>query len=118
MAASLAPPRMTLYGAGNSPVPDMAAQTITYRKPGTKPPVFLAGSFSEPQWVPREMEYTQDPDGEYKYTSEIHAMPGHDYQFKFRVGEGDSWVLDENSPVGRFCLPLHFQDVGPITPPP
>ena len=107
MATSLAPPRTTLHGAGSPAALATAAQTITYRKPGTQPPVFLAGSFTDPQWVPREMEYTQDEDGEYKYTSQIRAVPGHEYQFKFRVGEGDSWVLDENSPVGR-CLRVHF----------
>lgn len=48
------------------------------------------------------MDYTLDADGEYTYTSQICAVPGHEYQFKFRVGEGDHWVLDENSPVGKY----------------
>jgi hypothetical protein len=53
------------------------------------------------------MDYTQDAQGEYVYTSQIRAVPGHEYQFKFKVGEGDTWALDENSPVGRRHSPLY-----------
>ncbi|KAM5351510.1 hypothetical protein ACJ41O_004233 [Fusarium nematophilum] len=75
------------------------AFSITYKKAGTSPPVFLAGSFSDPQWELQEMQYTRDEDGEHTFQSEVMVEAGKDYQFKLRVGEGDWWVLAENYPV-------------------
>jgi ATP-dependent RNA helicase MRH4 len=82
----------------NMPRP-IVRHTITYRQPGTSPPVYLAGSFTEPQWIPQPMDDSLDVDGEYVFTSQVFAVPGHEYQFKFRIGEHDQWVLDDNSPV-------------------
>ena len=38
--------------------------TITYHKAGTQPPVYVAGSFSDPAWEPQEMKFTTGDDGE------------------------------------------------------
>ncbi|KAM0434410.1 hypothetical protein ACHAPT_003506 [Fusarium lateritium] len=73
--------------------------TITYRKPGTSPPIFLAGSFSDPEWELQEMEYTTDEDGEHTFRSKVTVEAHQDYQFKLRIGHGDWWVLAENYPV-------------------
>jgi len=73
---------------------------ITYRKAGTQPPLYLAGTFSEPRWHPIEMEYTTEQGGEHTFQKEVHVRPRDTLQYKFRVGDGDWWVLDEDSPTG------------------
>lgn len=75
--------------------------TIKYRKPGTQPPIFVAGSFSTPTWEPTEMKYTTDPDGEHTFTKTFEAQKGTEIQYKFRVGTGEWWVLDEQAPAGK-----------------
>jgi hypothetical protein len=75
--------------------------TITYNKPGTVPPVFLAGSFSDPQWQLQEMECISDQNEGHTFQSEVMLEPGQDYQFKLRIGH-DTWVLAENYPTGEF----------------
>ncbi|KAG8351864.1 hypothetical protein FVEN_g10108 [Fusarium venenatum] len=72
--------------------------TITYSKPGIVPPVFLAGSFSDPQWQLQEMECISDQNGEHTFQSEVMLEPEQDYQFKLRIGH-DNWVLAENYPT-------------------
>jgi ATP-dependent RNA helicase MRH4 len=72
--------------------------TITYNKPGTVPPVFLAGSFSDPQWQLQEMECISDQNEGHTFQSEVMLEPGQDYQFKLRIGH-DTWVLAENYPT-------------------
>ena len=85
--------------------------TITYVNPGTQPPLYLAGSFSDPQWELQEMDFTQKDDGDYQFYKEIVAESGREYQYKFRIGPGDWWVLDESAPVGMFLsFALQFQD--------
>ncbi|KAF4454582.1 hypothetical protein F53441_2925 [Fusarium austroafricanum] len=72
--------------------------TITYKKPGVLPPVFLAGSFSDPQWQLQEMGYTTDHNGDHTFQSEVVLEPDLDYQFKLRIGH-DNWALAENYPT-------------------
>lgn len=73
--------------------------TITFSKTGVQPPVHLAGSFSDPAWQPKLMQYTIGPDKQYRFHAEIYVDSGSSYQYKFRVGEGGWWLLDENSPT-------------------
>ncbi|KAF4984026.1 hypothetical protein FZEAL_684 [Fusarium zealandicum] len=73
--------------------------TITYKKPGTSPPIFLAGSFSDPEWELQEMDYTTGPDGEHTFQSKLMVEAGKDYQFKLRIGHSEWWLLAENHPV-------------------
>lgn len=77
---------------------------VVYDKQGTQPPVYLAGSFSEPPWVPEEMEYTTDAGGEHSFRKTVLVEEGKEYQYKFRIGTGDWWALNEDVPVGTFCL--------------
>ncbi len=80
-------------------LPDMASTripvVITYHKPGTQPPLFVAGTFSDPQWQPHEMEHTVREDGEYNFKKEVHAEPGTKIKYKFRLGDRD-WVLQDD----------------------
>jgi hypothetical protein len=75
------------------------SHTITYRHAGTQPPIFIAGEFSDPPWEPQEMDYTTDEDGEHTFKKEVFADAGSEVQYKFRVGSGDWWVLDEDAPT-------------------
>ena len=74
--------------------------TITNRAPGLQPPVYVAGSFSKPEWVPEPMEYVADEDGVYTFTKKLEVAPESKVVYKFRVGEGDWWLLNENAPTG------------------
>ncbi|KAH0373105.1 hypothetical protein KCU65_g749, partial [Aureobasidium melanogenum] len=73
-------------------------EEIHYSHPGLQPPVFIAGSMCEPQWEPIEMKYNDKEDGELEFKHEFEAEPG-EYQYKFRLGPGDWWVLDETKPT-------------------
>ncbi|KAG9241373.1 hypothetical protein BJ878DRAFT_545315 [Calycina marina] len=72
---------------------------LRYVKPGTKPPIYLAGDFSSPEWLPLPMEWYSTNDGEYEFHKDINVLEGQEYQYKFRVGEGEWWTLDENAPT-------------------
>lgn len=75
--------------------------TITHRVSGIQPPLFVAGTFSDPQWDPKEMEFTAGSDGEHIFTKEFEVEPSSKIQYKFRVGYGDWWMLNENAPTGK-----------------
>lgn len=79
---------------------------VVYKKAGTAPPLFLAGSFSDPEWEPKEMEYTTDDDGEHTFRSDIIVEADKEYQFKLRVGQGDWWVLSEDHETGMMFHPI------------
>lgn len=74
---------------------------ITYRNPGTQPPVFVAGSFSDPEWHPQAMEYAIDTNGDFVFTRAVTVEAGSRFQYKFKIGSGDWWALDENGPTGE-----------------
>ncbi|CAJ2510030.1 Uu.00g059300.m01.CDS01 [Anthostomella pinea] len=67
--------------------------TLTYHKPGTQPPIYVAGSFSDPSWQPIEMDYDAK-NGEYFFTKGVEVGRGIDVHYKFRIGHGDWWALD------------------------
>ncbi|KAH7419579.1 hypothetical protein BKA64DRAFT_21126 [Cadophora sp. MPI-SDFR-AT-0126] len=74
--------------------------SVKYSKPGTQPPIYLAGSFSDPAWQPQEMQYTTDENNEHEFFKEVNVEQGKEYQYKFRIGPGDWWILNEDSPTG------------------
>jgi len=82
-------------------VPKIVRVTVKYSKPGIQPPVYLVGSFSDPAWQPQEMQHTINENGDYEYTKEIQIEEGKDYQYKYRIGAGDWWLLNEDSPTGK-----------------
>ena len=84
--------------------------TITFFHEGTIPPVYLAGSFSQPPWTPEEMEYTVD-DGQHHFTKLVELERDVEYQYKFRLGhEGNWWVLNDNAPKGMSRFPPYSED--------
>lgn len=76
--------------------------TLTYTSSGAQPPIFLAGSFSEPAWHPQEMDFTTDENGEHNFHKEVEVDEGGQFQYKFRIGLGDWWTLNEQAPTGMF----------------
>ena len=73
--------------------------TLTYRKQGTIPPVFVAGSFSEPPWEAQEL--VQDgEEGSGSFSRTFSITPGI-YQYKYRLGTGDWWAIDETQETGQ-----------------
>ncbi|TKA77413.1 hypothetical protein B0A49_03495 [Cryomyces minteri] len=77
---------------------DFPGQTvkITYAHPGTKPPVYIITSLGSPQWEPTEMQYSPK-DGELEFSKSFENVDEGEYQYKFRLGPGDWWVLDETA---------------------
>ena len=78
---------------------------ISFQSPGTKPPVYLAASFTEPPWHPNEMNHR--PASERKETESndleffsTYQVPEGNHQYKFRLGNGDWWVCDESAETG------------------
>jgi hypothetical protein len=82
--------------------------TLTYASTGAQPPIFLAGSFSEPAWDPQEMDFTTDENGEHHFHKEVEVSEGGDFQYKFRIGLGDWWALNEQAPTGRFYFSTQY----------
>jgi len=80
--------------------PKKVSVTVRYSRPATIPPIYLAGSFSEPAWHPQEMQHTINEHNEYGYHKEVEVEEGKEYQYKFRIGDGDWWMLNEDSPMG------------------
>ncbi|EXJ64657.1 hypothetical protein A1O7_00995 [Cladophialophora yegresii CBS 114405] len=75
----------------------MVSTTITFDKDHVQPPVFVAGGFTE--WAPVEMTCeTTEANGSLKhvFSYRTELEPG-EYQYKFRLGPGDWWVLDESA---------------------
>jgi hypothetical protein len=48
------------------------------------------------------MEYTTTGDNEYEYHKDVQVEEGKEYQYKFRIGEGDWWILNEDAPTGTY----------------
>ncbi|KIV90042.1 hypothetical protein, variant [Exophiala mesophila] len=76
----------------------MVTTTIRFSRPDVQPPVYVAGSFSK--WSPIEMkldtnESTESTNNHFSYQTDLE--PGK-YEFKFKLGPGDWWVLDESMP--------------------
>jgi hypothetical protein len=70
--------------------------TFTFRRPGTAPPVFVVGDFSEPQWEPIEMEAAAGEDGEHTFTKDYLVEEGLVVHYKYRLGY-DTWIHDDTA---------------------
>jgi hypothetical protein len=74
----------------------MVSTVITFSKPDIQGPVYVAGSFTE--WSPIEMTCESTASGQNKFSYTTDLNPGK-FQYKFRLGPGDWWVLDESTPT-------------------
>ncbi|KAI1821361.1 hypothetical protein F4861DRAFT_519339 [Xylaria intraflava] len=73
--------------------------TFVFRRSGVRPPVFVAGSFSDPPWKLHEMDAGVDQHGDYVFTKKIMVNACSNIQYKFRHGSGDWWTLDSDAPT-------------------
>ncbi|KAI9809551.1 MAG: hypothetical protein M1827_006786 [Pycnora praestabilis] len=74
--------------------------TLSYAHPDTQPPVYVAGSFTSPPWVPQELTHSVEAEHEHNGLSKFYKnldIPEGRWQYKYRIGEGDWWVIDKNS---------------------
>lgn len=74
----------------------MVSTVITFTKADVQPPVYIAGGFTD--WAPVEMQCESSQSGQNKFTHTTELQPG-EHQYKFRLGPGDWWVLDESAPT-------------------
>ncbi|KAI4211807.1 MAG: hypothetical protein LQ351_005448 [Letrouitia transgressa] len=86
--------------------PRCQAVNIRFASAGARPPIYVAGSFTIPEWVPREMDYHLDPESResvpnYIFSKSFDLLPGR-YSYKLRLGDGDWWVCDDRVDTGRF----------------
>lgn len=73
--------------------------TIDFRSPGAVPPIYIASSITLPQWEPQEMDFENDQDGAFHFYKKNENVKDGEYQYKFRLGGGEWWILDETAPV-------------------
>ncbi|KAI0527805.1 hypothetical protein F5B22DRAFT_640784 [Xylaria bambusicola] len=71
--------------------------TFTFHRKGVHPPLFVAGSFTNPPWEPQEMTASIDQHGDYIYTKEVMVDECSEIQYKFRHASGDWWALDPDA---------------------
>ncbi|KAL9085462.1 MAG: hypothetical protein Q9165_007612 [Trypethelium subeluteriae] len=85
----------TLYNPSH---PSRTKQTvsITYSKKGTQAPVYIATSLSSPPWEPVEMAYESNGE-DLEFSKSFRDVEEGTHQYKFRLGPGNWWVLDENA---------------------
>lgn len=72
---------------------------ISYTHPGTQPPVYIITSLSSPPWETVKMQLSKEKTeaGEFLFYKEFNGVEEGEYQYKFRLGSGDWWVLDETA---------------------
>ncbi|KAI4207493.1 MAG: hypothetical protein LQ346_000538 [Caloplaca aetnensis] len=87
---------------------------ISFGSLGACPPVYVAGSFTVPEWQPQELNYSVNESDEDKvveqpsYTfSRTFDVPVGTFQYKFRLGQGDWWVCGGNEVVVTDALGNH-----------
>lgn len=71
---------------------------LAYRSKGLRPPVYVVTSLSNPQWEPKELHSEVLDDGELEFWRTFQVEEG-EYQYKYRLGPGDWWALDETKPI-------------------
>ncbi|KAI4246003.1 MAG: hypothetical protein L6R40_002219 [Gallowayella cf. fulva] len=78
---------------------------ITFTSAGGRSPVYVAGSFTVPEWTPHELvaeprESAAADHTDYVFHRTFDIAEG-EFQYKFRLGhDGDWWVCDNNAEIG------------------
>ncbi|KAF2763321.1 hypothetical protein EJ05DRAFT_472233 [Pseudovirgaria hyperparasitica] len=82
--------------------------TLTFTSPGAKPPIYVAGSFTRPPWTAIEMDQAEDaPNGDPVFIKTFDDVETGEYQYKYRLGNGDWWMLNEKVETGE----CHFSSL-------
>ncbi|TLS30154.1 hypothetical protein PpBr36_03486 [Pyricularia pennisetigena] len=69
---------------------------ITFSKDGVQPPLYIAGTYSDPPWQLEEMEVSVGEDGKHLFKKRLLSSPGAEIHYKFKMAHGD-WFLDDKS---------------------
>jgi len=89
--------------------------TISIRRPTETPAIYVAGTFSNPNWEPLELSAKplehKDADGkptktEYLFSRDV-ELPEGQYQYRFREGTDGPWFHDKDVKYGtklNHCL--------------
>ncbi|OAA33789.1 hypothetical protein AAL_01254 [Moelleriella libera RCEF 2490] len=75
----------------------MSTVTVSFRKRGIAPPVFIAGTFSDPAWELQETQCVTDEFGEHHFAAQLPVTAGRDYLYKFKAGRDGDWFLDQHA---------------------
>lgn len=78
--------------------------TFTFHQGGLRPPLFVAGTFSDPPWQPEEMEASTDEHGEFTFTKKIMVNESSEIQYKYLSASGDWWLTDPNADTGEMLF--------------
>jgi len=79
----------------------MVSTTIRLNRDDLSPPIFLAGTFTE--WQPSlemEHEIVDDQSGGRSHFYKLVELSAGTHQYKFRLGHGDWWIVDDSTPTG------------------
>ncbi|KAL8785303.1 MAG: hypothetical protein Q9213_003448 [Squamulea squamosa] len=88
-------------------VPNTYPVRLSFASPGARPPIYVAGSFTVPEWQPHELEYlvlehdktVADNRTSYVFHRNFNVPVGA-HHYKFRLGhEGDWWVCDNSTEI-------------------
>lgn len=79
--------------------------TIAITRPTDSSPLFVAGTFSDPQWEPLELGAKPIPSSttESLFSRDVEVVPGQ-YRYQFREGEDGTWFHDDSAKHGEFLL--------------
>ncbi|KAJ6784425.1 hypothetical protein PWT90_07062 [Aphanocladium album] len=78
--------------------------TITYCAPCQGGSLFIAGTFSKPEWLLQEMNCTESSENPQTYSIRVMVEPGKEYQYRFRQGREGNWAVDEQKPIVKSAL--------------
>lgn len=64
--------------------------------------VLLAGTFTNPQWVPQEMQCKSHTNGGQLYVADVTVKPDTEYHYRFKCEDenGSRWIVNETRPTG------------------
>lgn len=79
----------------------MSTVTVSFRKRGIAPPVFIAGTFSDPAWELQETQCVTDEFGEHHFAAQLPVTAGRDYLYKFKASRDGDWFLDQHAGTGQ-----------------
>lgn len=82
--------------------PHTVPHTITYSDPCEGDALFIAGTFSSPQWMLQQMRRSTPSDGPATYSICVMVEPGKEYQYRFKQGRDGDWAVDDQKPVGTY----------------
>ncbi|KAJ3498764.1 hypothetical protein NLG97_g871 [Lecanicillium saksenae] len=77
---------------------------ITYCAPSHAGSLFIAGTFSKPEWLLQEMHCTEPSASPHTYSIRVMVEPGKEYQYRFRQGREGDWAVDEQKPIVKSAL--------------